>query len=488
MKLRSYQEGALCKARQSMQQGHQRPLLMAPTGAGKTAIAIALIKLALAKGKRVLFTVDRLQLINQTSEVFYKAGLDHGIIQGFGWRENTRAPLQLASVQTLIRRDHHKLMDFDLIINDEAHVVYKGMTDRMNTKWKDTKVLGLSATPFTKGLGLIYDDLIVVETTENLINEGYLCDFDAWGASEIDLKGVRTLAGEYNQKQLGEKVNKTKIIGDIVKTWFDKGENRQTLCFAVNVAHSKAIVAEFIAKGVPAEHMDSHTDEDERELILKRYESGETKILSNCGITTKGFDSPNTSCLILGRPTKSLMLHIQMLGRVLRMGEDRSKAIILDHGGNIGRLGFPTDELPQYLCNGELEVKTDSKDGEEKEEKETLPTNCEKCNHLSTEFVCPSCGHVPIRSPNIESTDEKLKKLKRKGQDMAVSDKHRWFGELLGHARSKGFQDGWASHKYKEKFGVFPHKKVGIVPIRPSEEILGFIKHLQIKNARRNRA
>ena len=277
----------MCKARQSMQQGHQRPLLMAPTGAGKTAIAIALIKLALAKGKRVLFTVDRLQLINQTSEVFYKAGLDHGIIQGFGWRENTRAPLQLASVQTLIRRDHHKLMDFDLIINDEAHVVYKGMTDRMNTKWKDTKVLGLSATPFTKGLGLIYDDLIVVETTENLINEGYLCDFDAWGASEIDLKGVRTIAGEYNQKQLGEKVNKTKIIGDIVKTWFDKGENRQTLCFAVNVAHSKAIVAEFIAKGVPAEHMDSHTDEDERELILKRYESGETKILSNCGITTK---------------------------------------------------------------------------------------------------------------------------------------------------------------------------------------------------------
>ena len=457
---------------------------MAPTGAGKTAIAIALIKLAQAKGKRVLFTVDRLQLLDQTSEVFTQAGLEHGIIQGEGWRENSRASLQLASVQTLYRRPLHRLPDVDLIINDESHVVYKGMTRLMDTKWKGVKVLGLSATPFTKGLGLIYDDLIVVETTKNLIDQGYLCDFEAYGASEIDLKGVKTQAGEYNQKQLGKKVNTTKIVGNIVQTWLKLGENRQTLCFAVNVDHSKAIVEAFLQAGVSAEHMDAYTTPEERADILMRYESGITKILSNCGITTKGFDSPNTSCLIIARPTKSLMLHLQILGRVLRMGDDQSKAIILDHGGNIGRLGFPTDDnIPQYLCNGDPDQAEKKKDEDEKEEKEKLPTNCEKCNFLSVEFVCPACGHVPIRN-TVEETNDKLKKLKRNAADMSISDKQRWWAELLGYARSKGHKDGFAAHKYKAKFGVWPHKKVGVAAIAPSPEILGFLKHLQIKQAK----
>jgi len=450
---------------------------MAPTGAGKTRIACEMIRLALEKGRKVLFTVDRLQLVDQTSEVFHQAGLDHGIIQGYGWRENTSLPLQLASVQTLIRRDHYRLPDPDLIINDECHVVYKGMTDLMMGHWEDKKVLGLSATPFTTGLGNIYDDLIVVETTSNLIKRGYLCDYEAFGSSEIDLKGVKTLAGEYNQKDLAKKVNKTKIVGDIVKTWFELGENRQTLCFAVNVDHSKAIVEEFMGKGVNAEHMDAHTPPEERELILERYELGITKVLSNCGITTKGFDSPNTDCLILARPTKSLMLHIQMCGRVLRMGDLKRKAIILDHGGNIGRLGFPDDPLPELLCHGDLADAKEKKAKEEAEEREKLPTNCEKCNFLSVDFKCPSCGHVPIR-PNVEATDAKLKKLKK--NDMPVEDKYRWYGELLGYAREKGYSDGYASHKYKEKFGVWPHKKLGIIPIRPTDEIKNFITHLNL--------
>lgn len=471
--LRDYQVDAIDRARQSYANGHTRPLLMAPTGAGKTKIAVQIIKNAVSRGNRVLFTVDRVQLIDQTAEVFFKEGLDFGVIQADHPLTRGRAPVQLASVQTLTKR----LLPprFDLVINDEAHVVYSKMVALMEL-WQ-SPCLGLSATPFTKGLGKIYDDLIVVSTTQELIDQGYLSNFVAYGSMGIDLKGVKTQAGDYNQKQLGERVNQTQIVGDVVSTWLRRGENRQTLCFAVNVAHSKSIVDEFRANGVTAEHMDAYTDDDERKAILDRYESGATKVLSNCGITTKGFDSPNTDCLIMARPTKSLSLYIQMVGRVLRVGDKKSTAIILDHGGNIERLGFPTDELPQFLCNGN---KSESK-AREQEKKERLPTACEACHFLHTQYVCPSCGHIPEKRPNVVSTSDTLKKIEKVDR----SEKNEWYAMLLGHARANGYQDGWASHKYKEKFGVWPANKTGIHAMEPNSEVKGFLKHLQIKQGKK---
>jgi len=472
MKLRDYQALALERLRLSLRAGKRRPVLMAPTGAGKTQIAIALIKAALAKGSKVIFTVDRLQLIDQTAKVFLESGLEFGVIQPDYFQDYSK-PLQLASVQTLTRRS--SLPEVDLLINDECHVVYSRLSGMMQACWKNVPVVGLSATPFTKGLGSIYDDLVVAETTAGLIRQGYLSDFVAWGPPGPDLSGVKTQAGDYNQKELGERVNKTKIVGDVVSTWLKRGENRQTLCFAVNVAHSQAIVSEFLGNGVPAEHIDAYTSTEEREEVIARFEAGQTKILSNCGITTKGFDSPNTDCLILARPTKSLSLHIQMLGRVLRVGDNRSEAIILDHGGNIARLGFPTDPLPEYLCNGKR-----SENKNTQEAKEKLPSACEKCHHLSTKFVCPKCGHVPTKDHGIEATEDQLKRVEKYSQ----SEKDRWFGMLLGHSRSKGYDDGWASHKYKEKFGVWPAKKTGVVARSPDEEVRKYIQHLNIKRSK----
>lgn len=468
--LREYQVDAIDRARQSYANGHKRPMLMAPTGAGKTKIAIQVIKNAVARGKRVLFTVDRVQLIDQTAAVFFAEGLDFGVIQANHPLTRSGARVQLASVQTLTKR----LLPprFDLVINDEAHVVYNKLVSLMNL-WQ-SPCLGLSATPFTKGLGKIYDDLIVVSTTQELIDQGYLSNFIAYGSMGIDLSGIKTQAGDYNQKQLGERVNKTQIVGDVVSTWLRRGENRQTLCFAVNVAHSKSIVDEFRANGVTAEHMDAYTEDEERKEILARYESGQTKILSNCGITTKGFDSPNTDCLIMARPTKSLSLYIQMVGRVLRVGDEKTTAIILDHGGNIERLGFPTDELPQYLCNGE---KGSSK-AQEREKKERLPTACEACHFLHTQFVCPSCGHVPAKMPNVVSTNDQLKKLEQSER----SKQDEWYGMFLGYARAHGYKDGWATYKFKEKFGTWPERKTSA--IEPDSRISGFLKHTQIKKSK----
>jgi DNA repair protein RadD len=473
--LRPHQTTAIQLLRESFGKGNKTPLLQAPTGFGKTLIAVDIIKSALAKGKRVLFVVDRITLIDQTSEAMDKHGIEHGVIQGDHWRVNNQ-PFQIASLQTFMKRRNKP--NFDLIIVDEAHGLYKSFVDFMTKTWNNLPYIGLSATPFTKGLGNIYDDLIVVESTQSLIDNGYLCDFTAYGAP-IDMTGVRTTAGDYNGKDLEVKVNKKKIVGDVVKTWLRLGENRQSVCFAVSVAHSEAIVDEFLANGVAAAHIDAHTSSEERERILTAHADGHIKILSNVGITTKGWDSPDTTCLIYARPTKSLMLHIQILGRILRVSSCGSDALILDHGGNIARLGFPTDQLPEFLCNGNKD-ETESKKADAAEKKEKLPTPCEKCTHLSTEFICPKCGHKPAMIPNVEMVDAKLEKLKK----VPATEKARWLGELLGYARSKGMNDGWASHKFNEKFGHFPARKVGIPAVAPSPEVLGYIKHLNIKWAK----
>ena len=475
--LRPHQEIAISKIRDSFRRGHRTPMLQAPTGFGKTLIAVDIIKSALVKGKRVIFIVDRIQLIDQTSEAMDFHGIPNGVVQGDHWRVNNE-PLQIASLQTFMKRRNKP--DADLIIVDEAHGLYKSFVKFMTETWNNLPYIGLSATPFTRGLGKIYDDLIVVETTGSLIEKGYLSDFEAYGAP-IDLKGVRTTAGDFNGADLEKKVNKKKLIGDVVSTWLRLGGNRQTVCFAVSVAHSEAIVDEFIANGVSAAHIDAYTNPEEREQILNAHADGDIKILSNVGITTKGWDSPETTCLIYARPTKSLMLHIQILGRVLRKSSCGTPALILDHGNNISRLGFPTDPLPEYLCNGDVENK-EQKEREKKEKDEPLPTACESCHHISVHFICPKCGHKPAKMPNVETVDVKLAKLKK----VPPAEKERWLGELLGYCRKKGMNDGWAAHTFKKKFGHFPAKKAGIPAVAPSPEVLGYIKHLNIKWARAN--
>ena len=474
--LRPHQTDAIQKLRESFISGKRRPILQAPTGMGKTLIAVDVIKSALSKSKRVLFVVDRVQLVDQTSEVFDRYGIDHGIIQADHWRRNSE-PLQIASVQTLVRRRYKPISD--LIIIDECHCVHKSMVELLEL-WVDVRVIGLSATPWTKGLGKIFDDLIVVETTGGLIDSGYLSDFDVYGSTLLDLKGIKTIAGDYNQKDLGKRVTEQKIVGDVVTTWLRRGNDSQTVCFCVNVAHSKAVVDEFMANGVTAAHIDSHTDHEERESVLSAHDAGEIKILSNVGITTKGWDSPNTICCILARPTKSLMLYVQMVGRVLRVSDCGSRAIILDHGRNVERHGFPTDQMPAFLCNGE---KGENGGAEENEKKEKLPKPCESCSYMSIEFVCPSCGHTPKIIPGVVAEDGELKKLER----VPMADKVRWYAMMKGWCRMHNKKEGFAYYSYNDKFGVYPTKTKQTHALNPDNEVSRFMKSRIIRAAKSNK-
>lgn len=473
MILRDYQEHSIRELGNALRAGIRAVCLMAPTGSGKTAIATEIIKRARAKGNRVMFVCDRVDLIDQTSAEFDAAGIEHGVIQADHWRTRPGVAVQVCSIQTLARRRNKPFVD--LVIVDEAHTMYKSQIEMIKT-WDNVPFIGLTATPFAKGMGKVYEKVIVVETTKSLIDRGYLCPFIAYGPPPPDLSGVKTVAGDYQQKALGKKVNEKSILGDVVRTWLSRGEDRQTICFAVDIAHSKAIVDEFRANGVNAAHLDAYTDEEERREKIREFKAGNIKILSSVDILTKGFNHPEASCLIMARPTKSLIVHIQQLGRVLRTAEGKQDAIILDHGGNMERLGFPTDKLPTVLCNGE---KQDSKTTERKE---PLPKSCQKCNYVKPAQVheCPQCGFAPERQTNVVFEDVELEKIER----INSTEKAKWYSMLLYHARSKGYKDGWAAHAYSDKFGVWPARKTGIHPVEPDEEVSRYIKYLSIKKAK----
>jgi superfamily II DNA or RNA helicase len=460
MELRPYQEFAIQKLRESLMTGNKRVMLYSSTGSGKTEIAMAMIKAALTKKKRTIFVVNRVELINQTSRRFYKSNIQHGIIQGANTRMSDSDAL-VCSIQTMAKRGYP---DADFIVIDEGHYCagsksYVAMIEH----YKDKPIIALSATPFSKGLakkyewGVLFQDLVIATTVEELIEQGYLVDLDIYAPDKPDLSKVRTTAGDWNEKDLGVECDKPILIGNIVKHWKELGENKPTVCFAVNIAHSKHIVEDFLKNGVTAEHVDCYTSEDDRKAILDRVLSGQTKVISNVGILTTGWDFPACEVMILARPTKSLILWIQMAGRILRPFEGKAKGKLLDHSGTAELLGFPTDDLPLFLDDGKPKQTT----GSDKKIEKPLPKPCPKCSYLKKKAgACPICKFAPVKQSGIEVGEGKLKiltkKEKAKEAKLAGLDKQHVYSELLYMAREKNYKSGWAANQYRTIWGVWP--------------------------------
>jgi DNA repair protein RadD len=476
--LRPNQVDLIDNIRAEIRNEGRRIVAQACTGFGKTLCAATMARGVLDRGKRVLFTVPAISLIDQTIEKFRAEGInDIGVIQANHPLTNPMMRVQIASVQTLMNRE---MPVTDLIVIDEVHRFFTAYAEwARSPRWEEVPFIGLSATPWTKGLGQHFDKLIIGATTRQLIDRGYLSPFKVFAPASPDLSEVRVMAGDYHEGDLGEVMNRNGLVADVVETWQRLGQGRPTLCFAVDRAHARNLQMQFIAAGVKAEYIDAFTPASERNEIGRRFNSGEVEIVCNVGCLTTGIDW-DVRAIILARPTKSEMLFVQMIGRGLRTAEGKNHCLILDHSDNHARLGFVTDIHHEELDDGKQRPKAASKP------REALPQKCPRCSFLKPLRVitCPVCAFTPKPVCEIVTTEGDLVELARAGAP-PEADRRIFYAELRQIAADRGTRPGWAAHKFREKFGSFPPWDWNDAPTAtPTATTLRWVKSRQIAYAK----
>lgn len=475
--LRPYQLDAIDRARAAVARGKRHVLITAPTGSGKTVVAAQLVLGAVSRGRRVLVVAHRRELIRQTFAKLVRGGLpveQVGIIMAsvpraelalfkpsagdlddvqlwtMHGRSRPSAPVQVASIDTLRRK---ALPPADLVIIDEAHRALARSYVALREHYTSATHVGLTATPYRtdgKGLGGYYDELVVVTTVRALIDDGHLVEPRVWSTRALpDLSSVRVRGSDYDQEELADACDRSELRGDIVEHWKRLGRGARTVCFAASVEHSRHLVADFAAAGVPAEHLDGETPTEARDAILRRVESGETRVVSNYGVLVEGWDQPSVKTCILARPTKSAAVYIQAAGRILRPWQGEP-AVILDHAGCAITHGLPQDERELSL------------DG--KKARETLPSvrTCDACLAVLPRGTrtCPECqAELPGAAGGAgrgepEQVDGELVELSatlgdsdaRAVLQVLTEWRKRW-------SRGQPTKPGWCAYRYRDRTG-----------------------------------
>jgi DNA repair protein RadD len=493
MPLRDDQTVTVDALRDAVRSGKRRICLQAPTGYGKTELAAELTNSAQKKNKKVLFTVPAISLIDQTVQLFAKRGiLDVGVIQADHHMSNWDMPIQIASVQTLMRRT---VPDVAVVMLDECHQWFQfyekwlGTTDHPAPDWINVPVIGLSATPWRKGMGAWFDHYHKAATIQQMIDMGNLSPFKVMAPSHPDLTGVRTVAGDYHEGELSERMQESKLVGDVVQTWLQRAERRPTLCYAVDRAHAMKLKQQFEAAGVPCGYQD-HTTRDAdrrtkqgiwiegRKNVRRKFHNGEYPVVVNVETLTTGIDW-DVRCISMCRPTKSDMLFTQIIGRGLRNAPGKDHCLILDHSDNHLRLGFVTDVDESFtgLHDGKAPIHENRVEGIR------LPKECPQCGYLKLPKMacCPGCGFVAKVVSKIEPEAGELRELKPKPKPVkkpeTMEEKGVFFAELKFYAQQHGYKDGWASNQYRERFGVWPAGNARyFTPKLPTPETLSWIK------------
>lgn len=474
-RLREHQLRAIGMVRQAMRSGVKRPVLQLATGGGKTRIAAEIVKGALAKGNRVTFTVPAISLVDQTVAAFASEGIDAvGVMQANHVLTDSRMPVQVVSVQTLARR---KRPQADVVLVDECHVQFASVRAWMKDEPKKA-FIGLSATPWTRGLGDDWEQLLVPVSMQELIDGGFLSPFRVFAPSHPDLSGVKIKGGDYADEGAAQVMGG--LVADVAETWLERAQRRPTLVFAVNRAHAVQLVGQFASVGVRMGYCDALTDPIERQYLLGQVERGDLAGIVNIGTLTTGVDAPFISCIVLARPTRSEPLFVQMIGRGLRIKPQGGDCVILDHADNHARLGFVTDIRHDRLKPGrEKREKTRSEKGE------PMPKECPSCGILKPAKVkaCPKCGFEPVRQSEVEVEAGELIEISGKKPKASKAEKQRFYSELIAIARQRGRSDGWVSHAYRDRFKVWPNG-LDRNPVSPSPATIGFVRAKDIRFAK----
>jgi len=483
-----HQAQALVALRQSIGQGVRRIVLSAPTGAGKTLMAAAVVEGAQRKGNRLAFVVPSIQLIDQTVEKFYAEGIrDIGVIQANHEMTDWSRSVQVCSVQTLKSRQAYP--EAKIVVIDECHALHKFHADwLMRPDWQNVPFIGLSATPYTKGLGRYFHSLLIAATTKELIDKGLLSPFTVYACPKADLKDVKVVAGDYVKDQLSSAMQNGTLTADIVKTWKDRWGKDKTLVFAVDRAHAETLHFRFIDAGVRSAYQDANTSSADRHEIERGFHDGRYQVVCNVGTLTTGVDW-DCRCLVLARPTKSEILYVQIIGRALRTAPGKDKALILDHSDTTQELGLVTDIHHDHLHDGKKQT---AREAAEKPRK-PLPRACPQCANIQPRLnrVCQQCGFkLPLMSGVTERDGILVEfvpgKVPVKGKDRVWTraEKVSFYAQLLGYAREHGYKDGWAANKFRDKMSEWPRDMKWVTPTEPSFEVVSWVKAMTIRWAK----
>lgn len=465
--------------RAALRSGKKRPILSLGCGAGKTKIASDIFHMARAKGKRCLFVADQITLIDQTIEAFYEEGhREIGAIQGNHPMTDYSRPVQVASIQTLARR---ALPEFDLAIFDEIHTCFQTHRDIIEDN-PNKPIIGLSATPWTRGLGNTFDCLIVPATAQELIDAGRQLPLVAYAPFSPDLSKVKIKAGEYDEGALSIVMQDNKLVADAVQTWKDLGEGRPTLGYAVDRAHGQMMCDRFNKAGIPSGYIDGDTPKTDRDMMKSLVEGGTIKVVWSIGTMIKGVDWL-VSCGIDCQPTKSHMRHVQKCGRVVRTTTGEQHGLWLDHAGNCLRLGMPVDIIRIELCTKQKGEKSDG------EAMNTKPTSlCPKCKAVKTAKVCV-CGYESKKESDLSEGAGQLARIDGgkagpKKAEPTLFERQEWYAQLRGYQLAKNKSDGWLAHAYKDKFGAYPNDMRNVLPMKVGPEVSNYIKAKAIRYAK----
>jgi DNA repair protein RadD len=386
MKLRDYQQRNVDELRERFANGSKRVLFQSPTGSGKTVLFAHIVARAAALGNHVIILGHRQEIIDQISNALMDLGVEHGVIAA-GHPETPKLKVQVASVATLVRRLDRLRLKTKLLIVDEAHHSVAGTWQKIIDAMPDAHLIGCTATPQrldNKGLSDIFDTLVIGPSVIDLIEAGHLSKFTIHApVHEPDLRGVNTRMGDFATDQLAKAMSDEIIIGSTVDDYAQICAGAPSIAFCVNIAHSQLVAERFAAAGYRAAHVDGKTPRDERRQLIAALGTGELQVLCNCGIISEGLDVPNITAVILLRPTQSLVLYLQMCGRVLRPAPGKQRALILDHAGNTRLFGPPDAPRAWSLDGSSAGGSGDS-----------AVWCCHKCGviNLATNTVCRGCG------------------------------------------------------------------------------------------------
>lgn len=452
MKLRPYQQQLIDDTRFQLQLGRKKVLIVLPTGGGKTVCFSHIAESASRKGNRVCVLVHRAELLDQASR---SMPVRHGLIAA-GRSMDLSHSVQIASVQTLARRLHQLPKDFfQLLIVDEAHHTTAGTWASVVEHFDSARLIGVTATPIRldgRGLGEHYESMVVGPSAQWLTDNGFLSQAKVLAPPGIQTGGLKKRMGDFDMRQAEGLLQQGQAMGDCLTHYRQHLNGQTAIAFCCSVAHSQAVAGLFQANGVAAASIDGKMDVNRRRSLLASLGRGEIKVLTSCALIGEGVDVPSVGGCILLRPTSSVWLHLQMIGRCLRVSPGKTRAVILDHVGNTLRLGHHLEDR-EWTLDGEQKAKR---------EKCTSVKVCPKCFAAMSSQVseCEECGHAfTVERRELKTVAGTLQELQvenaQKKQKRVDQGKARTIDELIALGKSRGYKYpvAWARKIYLSRGG-----------------------------------